>query len=55
MHKEMNSVKGGNSALMEFGEAKGLTPPMKLYNKDNAAVAALGEPLTVQHALDVTS
>ena len=55
MDKEMNSVKGGNSALMAFWEAKGLMPPMKLYNKDNAAVAALGEPLIVQHASDVTS
>ncbi|KAH7903181.1 hypothetical protein BJ138DRAFT_1196105 [Hygrophoropsis aurantiaca] len=37
MHKELNSVKGGNAAMMGYWEANGLEGPILLANKDNAA------------------
>ena len=40
MHKEMNSIKGGNTRMMAFWEAAGLVGPIKLVNRDNAAAAA---------------
>ena len=52
MHKEMNSVKGGNVTLMAFWEVHGLTPPMKLYNKDNALALRSSDTNTVQQAAD---
>jgi len=42
MHKEMNSVKGGNTRMMAFWAQNGLVAPMKLYNRDNSAAASLG-------------
>ena len=42
MHKEMNSVKGGNAALIAWWLEVGLQALMKLMNKDNAAAAATG-------------
>ena len=52
MHKEMNSVKGSNVTLMAFWEVHGLTPPMKLYNKDNALASRSSDTNTVQQAAD---
>jgi hypothetical protein len=53
MHKEMNSVKGGGSTIAEFWEKAGLTGPMKLMNKDDAAAANAGPSAAHDHALDV--
>ncbi|KIJ05843.1 hypothetical protein PAXINDRAFT_23055, partial [Paxillus involutus ATCC 200175] len=41
MHKELNSVKGGNAALLTFWSEHGLKPPILLANKDNAATLAV--------------
>ncbi|KAE9401716.1 hypothetical protein BT96DRAFT_817577 [Gymnopus androsaceus JB14] len=41
MHKEMNSVKGGNTAMMQYWLENNLTPPISLPNKDNAATLKL--------------
>ncbi|KAL1732840.1 hypothetical protein EV714DRAFT_270463 [Schizophyllum commune] len=38
MHKDQNSFKGGNAAMMAAWEKYGLTPPIPLANKANAAV-----------------
>ena len=40
MHKEINLVKGGNTAMMAYWSEEGLTGPIKLINRDNAAAAA---------------
>jgi hypothetical protein len=37
MHKDLNSVKGGNTAMMDSWELNGFERPMLLANKDNAA------------------
>ncbi|TFK82844.1 hypothetical protein K466DRAFT_499535, partial [Polyporus arcularius HHB13444] len=37
MHKDLNSFKGGNTAMMAEWGIRGLTPPILLANKDNAA------------------
>jgi hypothetical protein len=42
MHKELNSVKGGDSSMQAFWVEEGLTPPMQLMNQDNAAAASFG-------------
>jgi hypothetical protein len=42
MHKELNSVKGGDSSMQAFWVEEGLTPPMQLMNRDNAAAASFG-------------
>ncbi|KAL1697438.1 hypothetical protein GGG16DRAFT_41336 [Schizophyllum commune] len=50
MHKELNSVKGGDQAMRAFyGEHQDVPQPVLLANKDNAAVLKLvkdGEQLT---------
>lgn len=38
MHKDLNTVKGGNRALRDTWAAEDKTEPMLLANKDNAAV-----------------
>ncbi|KAI4293595.1 hypothetical protein K525DRAFT_275059 [Schizophyllum commune Loenen D] len=38
MHKDQNSFKGGNTAMMATWEKLGLSPPIPLANKANAAV-----------------
>ena len=38
MHKDQNSFKGGNDAMMKIWERLKLTPPMLLANKQNAAI-----------------
>jgi hypothetical protein len=42
MHKEMNTVKGGNARMMAWWSENNLEGPMKLPNRDNAAAATLG-------------
>ena len=42
MHKEMNTVKGGNARMMAWWSENNLEGPMKLLNCDNAAAATLG-------------
>jgi hypothetical protein len=37
MHKELNSVKGGNSTMMAWWEANNRPPPILLANRDNAS------------------
>ncbi|KII95110.1 hypothetical protein PLICRDRAFT_69546, partial [Plicaturopsis crispa FD-325 SS-3] len=37
MHKELNSVKGGNRAMQEWWIANSIVGPMLLANRDNAA------------------
>jgi len=38
MHKDLNSVKGGNKAMMEFWAQLGVVGPILLANRDNAPV-----------------
>jgi len=42
MHKEMNSVKGGNAWMMAWWSENNLEGLMKLYNWDNSSAATLG-------------
>ncbi|KAI0661679.1 hypothetical protein C8Q70DRAFT_966523 [Cubamyces menziesii] len=42
MHKELNSVKGGNAEMSAFWRNTALTGPMLLMNQHNAAAAAFG-------------
>ncbi|KAJ7649623.1 hypothetical protein FB45DRAFT_730809 [Roridomyces roridus] len=54
MHKEMNAFKGGAHAMSEFWTKRGLTPPMKLFNRDNAAAAKATGTDAAQRAEDLT-
>lgn len=38
MHKDLNTVKGGNKAMQESWKKSNLTPPILLANKDNTAI-----------------
>ncbi|KZS94295.1 hypothetical protein SISNIDRAFT_426536, partial [Sistotremastrum niveocremeum HHB9708] len=40
MHKELNAVKGGNTAMVGYWVISGIPGPRKLMNRDNAAAAA---------------
>jgi len=40
MHKDLNSVKGGDKAMQDMWKEEGLTPPILLTNKENATVLA---------------
>jgi hypothetical protein len=51
MHKELNSVKGGNAPMMEFWKKACLTGPVPLMNRDNAA-AAMGGPSNARTRAD---
>ena len=42
MHKEMNSEKGGAAEIALYWIRAGIPGPVKLMNKDDAAVASLG-------------
>jgi hypothetical protein len=42
MHKELNSVKGGNVWMKKIWDVEGRQGPMKLLNRDNAAFAEKG-------------
>ncbi|GJE89766.1 hypothetical protein PsYK624_058730 [Phanerochaete sordida] len=43
MHKELNSVKGGNAGLVEYWKALGHSAPVLLPNRDNRAVVELAD------------
>ncbi|KAH7317466.1 hypothetical protein B0J17DRAFT_634087 [Rhizoctonia solani] len=44
-HKDMNASKGGSKAMLAFWKAnQHLTPPVKLFNKDNDATITLAGP-----------
>ncbi|KAJ3008570.1 hypothetical protein NUW54_g3102 [Trametes sanguinea] len=53
MHKDLNSVKGGNTAMMAAWADLGTTPPVLLANKENAS--ALRDVDTEALALLLTS
>ena len=59
MHKELNSVKGGNSAMMLYWTANNVPGPTLLANKDNAAALLLQVSDTsspaVQCTLEITT
>ncbi|PCH43526.1 hypothetical protein WOLCODRAFT_90336 [Wolfiporia cocos MD-104 SS10] len=42
MHKELNSIKGGNTKMTSFWSKARLTGPLLLMNWDNDAAAAIG-------------
>ncbi|SJL02694.1 uncharacterized protein ARMOST_06028 [Armillaria ostoyae] len=42
MHKEMNAFKGGCTHMSRWWEENGISGPIKMYNRDNAAAADLG-------------
>ncbi|OJT11000.1 hypothetical protein TRAPUB_12483, partial [Trametes pubescens] len=42
MHKELNTVKGGNTRMMAYWKSAGLEPPILLMNKANNAAATTG-------------
>lgn len=54
MHKEINSVKGGNIAMVAYWEGAGLTGPTKLMNHNNAAAAAAETSQGRKRANDVS-
>ncbi|EJD37977.1 hypothetical protein AURDEDRAFT_72649, partial [Auricularia subglabra TFB-10046 SS5] len=54
MHKELNSVVGGEQGMRAFWEANGLPGPMKLHNKDNAAAAKSGDSKAKERADNVS-
>jgi hypothetical protein len=60
MHKELNSVKGGNTAMMNWWAKNSITPPVLLANKDNDATIQLTEivnasAVAVQRALETST
>jgi hypothetical protein len=54
MHKELNAAKGGNTKMMAYWKSTGVTGPLKLLNKDNAAAAALSSSEAREHAIDAS-
>lgn len=59
MHKDLNTVKGGDKAMQGFWKEAGKTPPILLANKDNAAVlsrsTSVSEPTAAEkRAADVS-
>jgi hypothetical protein len=42
MHKELNSVKGGTRALVEYWKGSDCSGPVKLINRDTTKAAAVG-------------
>ncbi|KAI0055922.1 hypothetical protein BV25DRAFT_1842639 [Artomyces pyxidatus] len=54
MHKELNTVKGGNAAMMAYWEKNGLRGPILLMNKDNDAAAQAGPSAAKDRAEDVS-
>jgi hypothetical protein len=55
MHKELNSNKGGNTAMMAWWAANGLVGPIKLMNRDNARAAADGSSAAAQLASNIST
>jgi hypothetical protein len=54
MHKEMNSVKGGNAQMIAWWLENNLEGPMKLYNRDNSAAAAISGDAARERASEVS-
>ncbi|PBK83047.1 hypothetical protein ARMGADRAFT_1048525 [Armillaria gallica] len=55
MHKEMNAFKGGCTHMSRWWEENGVSGPIKMYNRDNAAAADLGAgTAAAKHAEDCT-
>ncbi|KIM83529.1 hypothetical protein PILCRDRAFT_87981 [Piloderma croceum F 1598] len=54
MHKELNSMKGGNASLMAFWKKDGIQGPMPLMNHDNVAAFALGSSAAKSRAENIT-
>lgn len=54
MHKEMNTIKWGNTYLKIYWIDIGADGPMKLMNRDNAAAAALGGQAAADRAEEVS-
>ncbi len=55
MHKEMNAFKGGCTHMSRWWEENGISGPIKMYNRDNAAAADLGAgTAAAKHAEDHT-
>ena len=54
MYKEMNSVKGGNTALVAWWVEAGLLGLIKLMNKDNVATAAASPSRACDRVEDVS-
>ncbi|KAF8572907.1 hypothetical protein K439DRAFT_1625448 [Ramaria rubella] len=54
MHKELNTVKGGNSQMMKWWDKNGIPGPIKLMNQDNAAAAHAGAGPACVCATDVS-
>ncbi|KIJ12215.1 hypothetical protein PAXINDRAFT_83254, partial [Paxillus involutus ATCC 200175] len=54
MHKELNAVKGGNTAMTAWWQENGIEPPIVLMNKDNAAAAVSGSSEVTKRALQVS-
>jgi hypothetical protein len=54
IHKELNSVKGGNVCMMEFWKKAGLTAPIPLMNWDDAAAAMSGPSVARTRVENVT-
>lgn len=53
MHKDLNTVKGGDKAMSKFWKSSGLTPPILLVNKDNTAVLASTIPGSEPSAAEI--
>ncbi|RDX46785.1 hypothetical protein OH76DRAFT_1442708 [Lentinus brumalis] len=54
MHKELNSVKGGNARMVAFWAAAGHEGPVLLMNKDNEAAAAAGASAAKTRAVETS-
>ncbi|KAI0367582.1 hypothetical protein BV20DRAFT_949876 [Pilatotrama ljubarskyi] len=54
MHKELNAVKGGNARMVAAWAKLGLTPPLVLMNKENAAAAECGPSDAQDRAMEVS-
>lgn len=50
MHKDLNTVKGGDKALQESWEKRGKARPILLANKDNTAVLSASDPSNLSAA-----
>ncbi|KAH9848418.1 hypothetical protein C2E23DRAFT_739684 [Lenzites betulinus] len=54
MHKELNSVKGGNTEMVAYWATAGVQGPVLLMNKGNGAAASHGPSPAQQHATAVS-
>ncbi|KAF8198610.1 hypothetical protein BJ912DRAFT_1020488 [Pholiota molesta] len=55
MHKEINAMKGGAQRMQEYWAKNELTPPLKLFNRDNAVAAAAGPSSVHDRAVQVST